>query len=694
MTAVSPEYTRSWSLEAISAISAYQEAATGAGVTVAVIDSGVDLSLPELLGRISPQSTDIVPGRNALDRGSEHGTRVATVIAANYNGTGTMGIAYEATILAIRADNSPGTCPSDGCSFADRDLTAAIDFAVANGARIINMSLGGPTPDGAAFEAAMQRAVAAGIVFTFSAGNDATANPEWPARYAADPRFQGYVMAVGASQPNGNLATFSARAGVAADWFVVAPGADIITHCDASNACWRVSGTSFSSPAAAASVALLLQSFPMLSGREAVEILFRTAKDQGEAGVDPVWGHGLIDLKSAFAPIGTLSVPTPGGGAFAPVSPPGSSLGAAFGDAVLQSSQLKTFGRDDYRRIYPVDAAKILPQGEAALLGRQMPATRQTTVAVTGPAGSRWALQAEQSLFGGYDLPPVLQSFIEGRPPASVAVRAKLGRLELTAWKGEGGALAPGAEWRDAFQALAAPDEAVSAVYGLGNGWSLAAEQGRSERTDIFELREVDASDYVAGGLRYQGERATANLSIGSLKERRGPLGADIAPSSPFAMPAETSFIAASFGRQVRPWLTLRMEGGLGRTRIEESQFFSTDDTVSSQWRVGLYGACWRLNLICESLLLEIEQPLRVEEGNFRALLADYPAHWKDPTTFSYRQLSTSPSGRELDFRLTLSQGSERWGRWRLRGVMALQDGHRADADAAFGAAVDWRLTF
>lgn len=254
--------------------------------------------------------------------------------------------------------------------------------------------------------------------------------------------------------------------------------------------------------------------------------------------------------------------------------------------------------------------------------------------------------------------------------------------------------MAPGAEWRNAFQSIAAPDEAIGGAFRLGEGWSLTAEQGRSDRMDIFELRDVEASDYVAGGLRYQGARTTANLSIGALKERRGPLGADIAPGSSFAMPAETGFLAVSYGRQLRPWLNLRMEGGLGRTRIEESQFLSTDDAVSSQWRVSVYGACWRLKLSCESLMLEIEQPLRVEDGSFRALLADYPAHWKDPTTFSYRQLSASPSGRELDFRLTLSQRSERWGLWRLRGVMALQDGHRADADAAFGAAVDWRLTF
>jgi hypothetical protein len=211
---------------------------------------------------------------------------------------------------------------------------------------------------------------------------------------------------------------------------------------------------------------------------------------------------------------------------------------------------------------------------------------------------------------------------------------------------------------------------------------------------DIFELREVAASDYVAGSLRYQGPFDTAKLTVGALTERRGPLGADIAPGSLFAMPAETSYLAGMYGRQLRPWLNVSVDGAIGQTRVQDSQFLMTDDALSSHWRIGVQGACWRLNLSCESLVLEIEQPLRVERGEFRALLADLPADWRDPTTFSYRRFSASPSGRELDFRLTLSQRSERWGLWRLRGVMALQDGHRADADAAFGAAVDWRLTF
>jgi len=633
------------------------------------------------------------PGRNNVDRGSEHGTRVATVLAANFNGSGTMGVAYEATVLALRADNSPGTCPaSDGCAFGDRELTLAIDYAVANGARVVNMSLGGDTPNGAEFEAAMERAVAAGLVFTFSAGNDTTTNPEYPARYAVDPRFAGSVVAVGASAQDGGMASFSARAGLAANGFLVAPGDDIVTGCDTVS-CWRVSGTSFSSPIAAGSLALLLQAFPMLSGRDAVDILFRTAVDKGAPGVDPVWGHGLLDLGAAFRPVGTLGVPMATGETVVPTTPPGSIMGSAFGDAVRQSSALTTFGRDDYRRIYAVDMADAFPGAVGAVIGTAAPATRRTAVTMPGPAGARLSIQAEQPVFGEAEVPERMLDFTGARQPTSATMTARLGRLGLTAWRGEGGAQAPGADERDAFRAVAAPDQVLQASLALGQGWSLLAEQGSTERMDIRAFREVEAGDYASASARYDGGRVSAVLTAGWLDESRGPLGSDLSPGSVFSMPAETRFTAASLSGQVSKRLRLRAEGAFGRTRIEDG-FFRTDEALSSQWRLGAYGDCGLIGLACDGFALELEQPLRIESGVFSTVLADIPADWREPTTYSVRRFTASPSGREVDLKLILNRDFGAWGLWRLRTVAAFNDGHRADADIAFGGAVDWRLTF
>ena len=122
----------------------WRAGATGSGVTVAVVDSGVSRDQADLIGRISAASTDVVPGRNApYVAESSHGTRVSGVIASNFNGQGTIGVAYESTILSIRTDISDCEEKNTDVCFSSSDLVRALDYAVANGVKIINMSLGG-----------------------------------------------------------------------------------------------------------------------------------------------------------------------------------------------------------------------------------------------------------------------------------------------------------------------------------------------------------------------------------------------------------------------------------------------------------------------------------------------------------------------------------------------------------------------
>src|SRR6185312_11263431 len=123
--------------------------------------------------------------------------------------------------------------------------------------KIINLSIGGPDPNSPAFVSALGRAVAAGVVVTVAAGNDSNPNPDYPGKYATDPRFAGSVLTVGATDENNALASFSNKAGNVAAGYVVAPGDNVITNCNGTS-CWQISGTSFSAPAAAGAIALLL----------------------------------------------------------------------------------------------------------------------------------------------------------------------------------------------------------------------------------------------------------------------------------------------------------------------------------------------------------------------------------------------------------------------------------------------------
>ena len=151
-------------------------------------------------------------------------------------------------------------------------------------------------------------AVAAGVVIAASAGNDGLADPGWPARYAVDARYAGSVLAVGSVSRAGAISSFSNRAGVAAEGYIVAPGEEVITDCDGTS-CWRISGTSFAAPHVSGALALLLQAFPNISGRDAVSILLRTADPEAPSAAATRW-------RVAAAPSRALEANAPGAPTF------------------------------------------------------------------------------------------------------------------------------------------------------------------------------------------------------------------------------------------------------------------------------------------------------------------------------------------------------------------------------------------
>ncbi len=145
------ELRRSDGPEFHGAVSAWQAGINGVGKTIAVIDTGIDVDSPEFAGRLHPNSAS-VSGTGTVQQEDDHGTNVALVAAAARDDTGVVGIAYNATVLAIRAD-TPDSCatedPEDttlGCTFNDRSIAAGLDLAVRSGARVVNLSLGGSRP--------------------------------------------------------------------------------------------------------------------------------------------------------------------------------------------------------------------------------------------------------------------------------------------------------------------------------------------------------------------------------------------------------------------------------------------------------------------------------------------------------------------------------------------------------------------
>lgn len=251
----------------------------------------------------------------------------------------------------------------------------------------------------------------------------------------------------------------------------------------------------------------------------------------------------------------------------------------------------------------------------------------------------------------------------------------------------------PAAGQHDAFRIVSAPGEIIHADYRLTEDWSVAVEQGRSERRDFLAFRMADATRYAAALINYERGDLSASATVGLMTEPRGPLGSDVANGTAFRLPAQTSFGAASLTLRPLARLTLRGEVAFGRTEIEQA-FLQTNGSMSSQWSLGAYGECGLFALPCDRFSLELEQPLRIEQGSFEASLADIPTDWRLPTTFSTRRFSASPSGRQIDLRMRFDRDLGDWGLLRLRTAIAFEHGHHAGAGLAAGAALDWRLTF
>ncbi|MDQ2879537.1 MAG: S8 family serine peptidase, partial [Pseudomonadota bacterium] len=175
------EYRASVGPVSANALAAYDAGATGAGVKVGIVDSGIDLQSPEFDNRIDPASA-YVAGTGTVDDEGGHGTAVAFTVAGRANDAGTHGMAFQATLVVARAD-TPGSCATKdskgdpGCTFSETSIAKGIDLAVANGVRVINMSLGG-SPTGSPVVSAINRATAAGVIVVIAAGNDGTDNPD------------------------------------------------------------------------------------------------------------------------------------------------------------------------------------------------------------------------------------------------------------------------------------------------------------------------------------------------------------------------------------------------------------------------------------------------------------------------------------------------------------------------------------
>jgi len=284
-----PLLDQQWGLTAIGAPSVWS-VTRGAGITVAVIDSGSgphpDLDANLDAGRTMFGSID---GVGVLDiDNAGHGSHVAGIIAAVANNAiGGSGVAPQSRILPIRVLDAQGSGDS-------KDVSKAVRFAVDSGTKVINLSLGGAT-ESTSLTAAIQYAVDRNVLVVAAAGNGAADSPpKWPA--ASD-----LALAVTAVDRNNSVTSFDQRG----DYIdLAAPGASILST--ASNDYKIQSGTSMAAAFVTGAAALLFAAQPSITAAQVRDVLQRTATDIGAPGRDTTFGYGLINLVAAFAELDVM----------------------------------------------------------------------------------------------------------------------------------------------------------------------------------------------------------------------------------------------------------------------------------------------------------------------------------------------------------------------------------------------------
>lgn len=284
-----------WGRDLINAPEVWTRGITGENVVVAVIDSGVDYTHPDLFSNIWSNPGEIP--NNGIDddnngyvddsRGwdfvnrdndpmdlNSHGTHVAGIIGATQDGAGITGVAPNAEIMPVRVLDRNGFGKIS-------DALMGIRYAVENGADVINLSLGGNDYVSEVLDT-ISWAVEQGVVVVVAAGNESGTFPSYPARFANQ-----FGIAVGSVDSKNQLSTFSNRAGILPLNYVAAPGGDggfsnegdiYSTVPLASGVPYRfLSGTSMAAPHVSGVVALMLQANPGLIPAQVEDLLVQTA---------------------------------------------------------------------------------------------------------------------------------------------------------------------------------------------------------------------------------------------------------------------------------------------------------------------------------------------------------------------------------------------------------------------------------
>jgi hypothetical protein len=702
---ITPEFEANYALGRINAQSASARGATGQGVTVAVIDTGIDLQHPDLAPNVAANSTDITTGAPAnVDDENGHGTLVSGVVAAAKNGVGVHGVAFDSRILAVKATR----CPGASCgSFLDDDVAAAVNYAVAQGARVINLSLGGRAPDNANLQAALVNAASAGVIVVAASGNGGLASPDFPAANAGGAAFNGLLLAVGAVDRNNQAPAFNNIADGNASFFLVAPGVGIVTTANGGGYA-MADGTSFAAPQVAGAAALLLQLFPSMTPAQIVQLLLTTATDLGDPGVDAVFGHGLLNLALASQPSGALVVPlTPSAsGPTAPLEASRLSLGAAFGDALTGDRVLaNAMMLDGWGRPFRTDLRQRLEiAGRGFRLEALLDGERARSTELEPAKGVRLSVASREDEAASLrDVLPFGQ--VEGPQRfESMSLAADLGRGARLAL---GYNLTPGeAVERPAAELGFWDSETLlrpgASLLGRGEGAALTQALGAATRLSltVFEGREdeeagrgIGAGSLAQAAFEHDVGPATLRFAVANVAEDEAFLGSEGDGAFAHGEGATSRFLTLGASLKLGERGELFGAWTSGSTAMPDGLGLLSDWGRVRSDSFGL-GLAWRdVGEPGDRLGFLIGQPLRVREA--RATLTAPTAMAPDGSIqFASERTDLAPSGREIDLQAAYSHAPAPGWLASYYLMMQLEPGHDEEAEPAYGAAIKLKVGF
>lgn len=677
-------------LDAVHAAEAYAKGYTGAGVIIGVVDFNFDLASTEVA--YNPASKGPDPSALALyeqqfgqpNDPDRHGHAVAAVAAAQKNGAGIHGVAFDATVLAVdyfsRVNEMEFT--SQGVLYHVSD---PFSYLTSRGARIVNVSYGYDSGSSVGVKPGVTEvygvntpaiAVDNGALLVASAGNNSKSEPATSNFDIVDVLKQagifdtgpGAFIIAGAVDRTNVMPAWSNRAGSLADIYLVAPAVQLIVPWNGSLGI--LSGTSFSAPIVSGAAAVIMQRWPSLTAREVTDILLQSATDLGAPGTDAVYGRGLVNIDAALQPLGTTSFAV-ANGAGAPVSATGLVLGTAFGDApAFRAALRETSVLDSYGRDYTFDATGMVqarpPLTDLYGALRQKLGWRMSGLPVF--SGSQLDLGLRANPADG------IKSFgpaggIEASLAEHYAVARFAGEKGRASW-----VAGTGLSLRDALTPYSdSPFAALSLAQGFSasTGGTVSSFAGMGFALDSNTRLSFGASHSTNQGIpgaflppQFQNrgvtsmmrldrrmKKAKLGVELGGLTEEGGALGSLASGGLKMADTSATTWIGASYETPLlfrwsfKGSMTL---SAMGTNRPTASLITSMGPVYATSFAMGL----GRTDMLAagDAFSFAISQPMRAE----RAPVALSFATSRNPFTGAFGMTgvdsSLVPAGREIDF--------------------------------------------